>query len=63
MKCPHCGKNLGTYGKDPSRNRYFPFCSQRCKLIDLGQWFDGDHKIISKADEQEDEEFSNEAGN
>lgn len=31
--CPHCGK--------PARwedNPYHPFCSERCKLIDLGNW-------------------------
>jgi len=23
----------------------YPFCSERCKLMDLGQWFDEEHKI------------------
>jgi len=27
--------------------RFFPFCSQRCKLIDLGAWLDAKYKIIS----------------
>jgi uncharacterized protein len=25
--------------------RYFPFCSQRCKMVDLGRWFNEDYKI------------------
>ena len=23
----------------------FPFCSERCRLIDLGRWFDGSYTI------------------
>ncbi|MFQ5687256.1 MAG: DNA gyrase inhibitor YacG [Candidatus Scalindua sp.] len=23
----------------------FPFCSERCKLVDLGLWFDGERRI------------------
>jgi endogenous inhibitor of DNA gyrase (YacG/DUF329 family) len=35
VKCPTCGK-AGAWDRDnPSR----PFCSERCKLIDLGAWF------------------------
>jgi hypothetical protein len=25
--------------------QYGPFCSQRCKLIDLGKWFNGENAI------------------
>jgi hypothetical protein len=32
MKCPICRKEVG-FG-DP----HMPFCSERCKLIDLGNW-------------------------
>lgn len=32
MKCPICKKEVGL--SDP----YMPFCSERCKLIDLGNW-------------------------
>ncbi|MEE9488688.1 MAG: DNA gyrase inhibitor YacG, partial [Candidatus Brocadiales bacterium] len=24
---------------------FFPFCSERCKLIDLGKWVEGEHRI------------------
>ena len=34
IKCPHCSKP-GTWQAD---NPYKPFCSERCKLIDLGAW-------------------------
>ncbi|HEY7387292.1 MAG TPA: DNA gyrase inhibitor YacG [Bryobacteraceae bacterium] len=32
MKCPICKKPVVTDGE------YMPFCSERCKLIDLGNW-------------------------
>ena len=33
-RCPQCGK---TADLSPD-NRFRPFCSERCKLIDLGAW-------------------------
>jgi len=39
--CPHCGKK-GTWTSD---NVSRPFCSPRCKLIDLGDWADETHRI------------------
>ncbi|GBE32937.1 DNA gyrase inhibitor YacG [bacterium BMS3Bbin05] len=33
LKCPVCHKS--TRWKD---NKWRPFCSERCKLIDLGEW-------------------------
>jgi endogenous inhibitor of DNA gyrase (YacG/DUF329 family) len=42
-KCPTCGKpyEIGALNDLPS----FPFCSDRCRLIDLGRWIDGVHAI------------------
>ncbi|MEM7083684.1 MAG: DNA gyrase inhibitor YacG [Pseudomonadota bacterium] len=41
VACPHC--------QAPSEfsdaNAYRPFCSERCQLIDLGDWFDEEHRI------------------
>lgn len=51
--CPQCGKK-DTWKTD---NVDRPFCSARCKLIDLGAWADekhvipGDQKISSEDDE------------
>jgi len=33
MKCPTCKKET-----EYSGNPYRPFCSERCKLLDLGKW-------------------------
>ncbi|MFW2177088.1 MULTISPECIES: DNA gyrase inhibitor YacG [unclassified Moraxella] len=40
--CPQCGKPT-VWQDNPSK----PFCSERCKLIDLGAWASEDYKIAS----------------
>ena len=39
--CPQCGKSILW----DETNRYRPFCSERCKLIDLGQWASESYRI------------------
>jgi len=34
VSCPRCGARVAW----SPQNRYRPFCSERCKLIDLGDW-------------------------
>jgi uncharacterized protein len=41
VKCPTCGKEVEWSPDSPWR----PFCSERCRLIDLGAWFDESHRI------------------
>ncbi len=41
VKCPHCG----LFALYSTENIYRPFCSERCRLIDLGQWADGKYAI------------------
>ncbi len=41
MKCPICKKEVA-FG-DP----FMPFCSQRCRLIDLGDWVDEKYVIAT----------------
>ena len=38
--CPTCKKPAAKDG-----NKWFPFCSERCQLVDLGKWFDEDYRI------------------
>ena len=40
IKCPQCNKTTA-WQDNPSR----PFCSERCQLIDLGQWADESYRI------------------
>ena len=35
VTCPRCGKR-----REWSGNPYRPFCSERCKLVDLGGWLE-----------------------
>ncbi|MGH8226478.1 MAG: DNA gyrase inhibitor YacG [Steroidobacteraceae bacterium] len=35
VKCPTCGRST----EWSERSLFRPFCSERCKLIDLGAWF------------------------
>jgi endogenous inhibitor of DNA gyrase (YacG/DUF329 family) len=30
---------------DRDASKYVPFCSRRCKLIDLGRWLDGEYRF------------------
>lgn len=47
--CPHCGIELPW----DTNNRFRPFCSERCKLIDLGKWASEDYRVAQPEDEQE----------
>lgn len=49
IKCPTCKKS--TEWED---NEYRPFCSERCKLIDLGAWASGQYRIDGIDDESSD---------
>ncbi len=40
MKCPTCGKPV-EWKDNPSR----PFCSDRCRLVDLGKWVEGEYRV------------------
>jgi uncharacterized protein len=45
ITCPTCEKVIQWTDEYPDR----PFCSARCKLIDLGAWADESHKIPGAA--------------
>ena len=48
LHCPICKKSVKNTGPD------FPFCSDRCRIIDLGKWASGQYVIsspVSDADE------------
>jgi len=49
VRCPICKKRVAT--ADPE----FPFCSQRCRTIDLGKWASGQYVISSPVRDTEDE--------
>ena len=41
VNCPYCGKTVPWIKTQVNK----PFCSERCKLIDLGKWANEDHFI------------------
>lgn len=41
VKCPTCGKQV----KWEDASKWRPFCSERCRLIDLGEWANESHRI------------------
>ena len=45
--CVYCGRR----GIDPA---WRPFCSERCKLADLGRWFSEDYRIPGTAEAADD---------
>jgi uncharacterized protein len=52
VSCPHCGKAVVWSPASPWR----PFCSERCRLIDLGEWLDENRRIVDTPDDPADEE-------
>ncbi len=64
IRCPRCGKLL-TFpsGRPTEETRLasadFPFCSERCRLLDLGSWFAEDYKFSrpSTPSYSDDDEF------
>ncbi|MBM3775221.1 MAG: DNA gyrase inhibitor YacG [Acidobacteria bacterium] len=53
MKCPVCKKKV------PSGAAELPFCSERCRIIDLGNWASGKYVIstpLVPPDREPDEE-------
>jgi endogenous inhibitor of DNA gyrase (YacG/DUF329 family) len=41
VPCPTCGKPVAW----TASSHWRPFCSERCRLIDLGDWLDENHRI------------------
>ncbi|HVK17355.1 MAG TPA: DNA gyrase inhibitor YacG [Fimbriiglobus sp.] len=45
VRCPICDEAMpGNWADYPE----YPFCSRRCKTIDLGRWLGEDYKVSSK---------------
>ena len=44
VKCPTCGKPV-TWTPE---SKWRPFCSERCRLIDLGAWAAEEHRIAGE---------------
>lgn len=45
FRCPICRKPVPSIDEP-----FFPFCCQKCKLIDLGNWVDGKYMLTRPLD-------------
>ena len=45
MKCPTCKTATSKDG-----SKLFPFCSERCHLVDLGRWLGEEYRIPDQPD-------------
>lgn len=48
LPCPECGK--------PSQREHYPFCSDRCRTLDLSRWLKGSYAIPVAEDESRAED-------
>lgn len=59
VKCPHCHAVFSYYDSE-----FRPFCSERCKMIDLGHWFEESYTVpekeVVKTVEKKNEKSANE---
>ncbi len=52
--CPICGRRMQS--QLLSDWPQFPFCSQKCKTIDLGRWLSDSYKIPKEEPEEAEQE-------
>jgi len=50
VPCPHCGKPC-EFG---ASNRWRPFCSERCRSLDLGAWASESYRVPARPDPDDD---------
>ena len=48
-RCPTCNDEVAPR----EENKAFPFCSARCRTVDLGRWFTGAYVVPVKHSERE----------
>jgi uncharacterized protein len=48
MQCPICKRETPNQG-----NPFRPFCSERCKLVDLDNWLEGRYRIPETTGEKQ----------
>lgn len=51
LRCPTCGKTF-----ERSESSAMPFCSERCRLVDLGRWVDERYAVPTERTEEEEPE-------
>lgn len=54
-RCPRCG----AAAEFSPRNKWRPFCSERCKMIDLGAWADEAYRLPAQDEDVSPEDEPN----
>lgn len=53
VDCPRCKKKFNYYSSE-----FRPFCSEKCRLIDLGQWLNESYSVpVQKLSQEESEQL------
>ncbi|MBE2248255.1 MAG: DNA gyrase inhibitor YacG [Myxococcus sp.] len=50
-RCPSCERPV----KLPPENKTFPFCSERCRTIDLGRWLGEEFRVPTRQVEEDED--------
>ncbi|HEV8607647.1 MAG TPA: DNA gyrase inhibitor YacG [Tepidisphaeraceae bacterium] len=53
MRCPICKREVSETDRD-RKGSVYPFCSERCKLIDLGRWLSDKYQVPIAPDDDEE---------
>ena len=53
IKCPSCGREAEYEG-----NKFRPFCSERCNLIDFGAWIDEEYAVPAENEGVSEEDLA-----
>ncbi len=48
-RCPTCRAEVKPREENPS----FPFCTPRCRAVDLGRWFTGEYRMAGERASEE----------
>ena len=51
VTCPICERTMD--GQGPKEWPDWPFCSKRCRMIDLGRWLGGAYRIEAPATQED----------
>lgn len=52
VKCPHCGREAEYEG-----NEFRPFCTERCKMLDFGDWADENFALPVEVSDLSEEDW------
>lgn len=50
-KCPICRSTVAPRPENPA----FPFCSHRCRRVDLGKWLGEEYRVVDHRPEEDED--------